>query len=395
MGDRVEALPGIYDQISYDALAVNLLAGRGYQFDQPWYPFTPAGTPTAHWSFAYPAYLAAVYALFGHHPLAARLIQAAVGGALLMYLTYLLAKRFFGPKTGVVAAAAAGFYGYFIYHNAALMTETFYIVTVLATLELAYRIVEEERRWAWLLLGVSMGSAVLLRQVFLAFVPLLLLWILWRKRSRETALQMAGSLGIVALFVLPWTWRNYQVFDRFLLLNSNSGYALYTSNNPHHGTHWDPWFTAPIPEQLQGANEAQMDAELTSLGLGFIRDDPIRFLTLSLGRISYHFRFWPTTDSQLISNLVRSLSFGVYLPFMVAGLWLSRAQWRRFLPLYVFGLVFVALHVFTWPGPRYRFPVDAILMIFAALAVVRLARAVLRKSSITPADLIGHQEATR
>jgi hypothetical protein len=54
MGDRVVAMPGIQDQISYDALAQSLLAGRGYSFTENWYPFTPANTPTAHWSFLYP-----------------------------------------------------------------------------------------------------------------------------------------------------------------------------------------------------------------------------------------------------------------------------------------------------------------------------------------------------
>jgi len=32
----------IYDQVSYNALALSLLAGRGYSFEQGWYPFTPA-----------------------------------------------------------------------------------------------------------------------------------------------------------------------------------------------------------------------------------------------------------------------------------------------------------------------------------------------------------------
>ena len=42
MGDEVTVLPGIQDQVSYDALARNLLEGRGYSFTKNWYPFTPA-----------------------------------------------------------------------------------------------------------------------------------------------------------------------------------------------------------------------------------------------------------------------------------------------------------------------------------------------------------------
>ena len=50
MGDKVTVLPGIQDQVSYDALARSLLDGRGYSFTKNWYPFTPANTPTAHTS---------------------------------------------------------------------------------------------------------------------------------------------------------------------------------------------------------------------------------------------------------------------------------------------------------------------------------------------------------
>ena len=124
-GDRIAELPGIQDQVSYDALARSLLAGKGYQFDAAWYPFTPAGTPTAHWSFLYPLYLAAVYAIFGAHPLVARLIQAVTAGIMLPWLAYRLGNRLFGRHAGLASAAAMAFYGYFIYHNAALMTETF------------------------------------------------------------------------------------------------------------------------------------------------------------------------------------------------------------------------------------------------------------------------------
>ena len=89
MGDQVTVLPGIQDQVSYDALARSLLAERGYCFTENWYPFTPADTPTAHWSFTYPLYLAGMYLLTGYHPLVARLFQGIVAGLLIYLLVYL------------------------------------------------------------------------------------------------------------------------------------------------------------------------------------------------------------------------------------------------------------------------------------------------------------------
>src|SRR5207249_4560684 len=63
LGDRAEPVSGAFDQVSYDTLAQRVLAGHGFSFPQDWYPFTPAGEQTAHWSFAYTLYLSAVYAL--------------------------------------------------------------------------------------------------------------------------------------------------------------------------------------------------------------------------------------------------------------------------------------------------------------------------------------------
>ena len=49
-GDAIVALPGVFDQFSYDTLARRLLDGYGFTFPTLWWPMTSAGQPTAHWS---------------------------------------------------------------------------------------------------------------------------------------------------------------------------------------------------------------------------------------------------------------------------------------------------------------------------------------------------------
>jgi len=68
--DTLDAPPQ-YDGLEYDLLARNLLAGAGYTLD---------GLPTAHRTPVYPAFLALVYALFGHAYAAVRIAQAILGG---------------------------------------------------------------------------------------------------------------------------------------------------------------------------------------------------------------------------------------------------------------------------------------------------------------------------
>jgi hypothetical protein len=92
----------------------------------------------------------------------------------------------------------------------------------------------------------------------------------------------------------------------------------------------------------------------------------------------------------LLYNVGRVISFGLFLPFMLAGVVLALrragplrtpADWARFsttpLALALLFMVFYSLlHILTWAMIRYRLPVDAVLMPFAALALDRLAAAV-------------------
>ena len=376
MGDQVTELPGIQDQVSYDALARSLLEGRGYSFTENWYPFTKANTPTSHWSFLYPLYLAGLYAITGYHPLIARLIQAILGGALLCFLVYKIGRRVVNEETGLVGASLAAVYGYFIYYNAALMTETFFIVLILLALFLGIELKENPTLMKWVGLGFSLGLAALLRQTVLLFVPFLLFWLFMELRGRSTRWwHFALPVVIILLVIMPWTVRNYHVYREFLLLNSNAGYALFASNNPNLGTDWrNELVVVPVPDGFQGQNEADLDRALTRKGIEYILSNPERYLWLTLDKTLEYFWFWPSSESSQISNLNRVLSFGLYLPFMLFGLWLSLSRWRKFAILYLFMVVHTGIHLLSWPAPRYRLTVDAVLMVFTAMALIELTK---------------------
>ena len=420
LGDVVDAPPLLTDQRSYHFLAVRLLGGHGFSFDRGWYPFTPADTPTAHWSFLYPLFVAAVYAVFGVHPLAVRVVQGVLGGVLLPWMVYRLAGHTFSPspalppKVGgdrggaergpggeghplpLIAAAIAAVYGYFILYAATLMTETFYIVVLLWSLEVGLRLGAHLReagrvpRSLALQLGLSLGVAALLRQSVLPWVPVLFLYLLWQawrgKQLKEAMRTLAVAGLILAACILPWTYRNYRVYGQFLPLNSSTGYAMYSAQHPMHGTNFREFDAAPLPEGLAG-NEAQIDQELMRAGIQFVLDDPGRYMLLSLSRVRAFFEFWPTPDTTLLHNVGRTGSFGLFLPFILYGLYLSfrrqppaivsanEPSGRRtsdFGLLYLFIAFYTLLHVLTWAMVRYRLPVDAVSLPFAALALFDL-----------------------
>ena len=427
LGDKIVDLPGTADQISYHTLALRVLHGHGFAFDQPWWPLTAEDAPTAHWSYLYTLYLVAVYAIFGPHPLAARLIQAIIVGLLHPYLVYRIADRIFSPfpyqgeasggaqssPIKVVPLLAAGItavYIYFVYYTATLMTEPFYITAILAalylTITLADRLSELGRqrteiraRKLQIALGLTLAVAGLMRQLFLIFIPFLCLWlgisVFERCPRRRLFASVSISLAIVVLAILPFTAYNYSRFGRFVLLNTNAGYAFFWANHPIYGTDFvailppkGPSYQELIPSELRHLDEAALDQALLREGLRFVVEDPLRYALLSLSRVKDYFKFWPSPDSGFLSNLARVMSFGVLLPFMLYGLLLS--IWHSlFLPrnpqpgacnlqaatlLYLFIAVYTAIHLLSWALIRYRLPVDAVLIIFAAYGLTNLGR---------------------
>jgi hypothetical protein len=398
LGNTVEELPGTFDQISYHNLALRVLGGHGFSFGERWWPATAADAPTSHWSFLYTFYLILVYKVFGPNPLVARVIQAVIVGILQPYLAFLVGRKVFGLMVGIAAALVTAIYTYFIYYSATLMTEPFYIILILASLFVAMQLADSGIALAKegqqqigrtyrlaIALGLTLGGAILLRQLFLLMTPFILLWVWWANR-RRLILPLFVTGVMILVMIIPFTIYNYQRFQRFVLLNTNAGYAFFWSNHPIYGTHFVPIlppemgsYVDLIPAELLSLDEAALDQALLGRGIQFIVDDPGRFFLLSLSRIPPYFMFWPSRDSSQISNLSRVTSFGLFLPFMLYGLIrsvLDRRKYESTRPmslLYLFMGVYALIHVLTWTLIRYRLPIDAILVIFAGLALVDLA----------------------
>lgn len=405
LGNDVTVQPGTADQLSYHLLALRVLGGHGFSFETGWWPATPAGEPTAHWSYLYVLFLAGIYKIVGPAPLVARLVQAIAVGLLQPVLTFAIARRMFGARVGIASAALVAGYAYFIYYAGTLMTESFFILAVLWSLHVAMRLGDGEKSRAggaaaipWLTLGVALSAAILLRQAFLVCVPVILLWICGRRVAaaldgpgpgRLSVAPLARGLGLtilsIAIAILPWTVRNYRVFDQFVLLNTNAGFAFFWGNHPVHGRNFIPILPGDgsrygelIPDDVEDLNEAAADRVLLRRGVGFVFDDPVRYAFLSVSRVWEFMKFWPTPESGHLSNAARVLSFGVCGPFMLAGIVLLGFDRSRRFPradhwlILSVALVYSLAHVLTWTLVRYRLPVDALLLPLAAWSLLRL-----------------------
>ena len=405
LGNKVTDMPGTFDQISYNALAQRVLTGHGFSFGQPWWPATAADAPTAHWSFLYTLFLTGVYGLLGNLPLAARIIQAVFAGVLMPLLLLRLGNRVFGPLIGLVAAAISAIYIYFFYYAASLMTETFFIIGILWSFDIAIgiRYTNSPRPRQWILLGVAMLLTTLIRQTFLPIIGLIGLWLWYAAKGMRLNIVKGFTISLVILIlgIAPWTIRNYRVFHQFVLLNTNAGYVLFWANHPVFGTNFTnelpPGVTwgSLIPQELIGLDEASLEKALMRRAIQTIIDDPSRYLLLSVSRLKEQFKFWPTVNSPWISELSRIGSFGLFLPFICYGTWLVIFRSRRYkllddaqgqdrysqisawlktpVALWLgFFLLYTLMHLATWAAIRYRLATDAVMIIFAAVGIVDL-----------------------
>jgi len=380
LGNEVTPTPAAFDQIFFHDVALNLLAGKGYVYNVPPWPFIQPGEVTAFGSFVYPLFLAGVYWVFGPHALAARIVQALIC-CLMPWQVHRLVHRIalqpprWEKRAGLVALVAAAItagYAYFVYYGATLMTEGLYLIMVVWALNATLALAEAPTRGRWAAWGLSVALASLLRQVFMPMSALLFLYVVWRRGWRVRLMDVALAGGIAAALIVPWTARNFVVFDRFLLLNSQAGQTFWNANHPDLGTVWDPSAMFPIPYDLQGANEVELSGELMRRGWSSVLSDPARFLRLSLDRLCTWLIFYPMARSSLFSNVARTASFGICLPFMLVGLLLSLREWRRWVLLYMFILAYSLIHVVSWVQIRYRMPVDVALMPFAGLAIATI-----------------------
>ena len=371
LGNNLSGLSGAYDEISYNTLAERYVEGYGLTFPSDWYPWIKANAPQSYYSIIMSLYLVGIYRIFGYLPIVARLITVLLS-TISVYVIFLLVRKVFNQKVALFAALISALYAYLIFYGVTLVTETPFILFILLSIYLAYDISEFPKMWKWIGLGIALSICVLFRMAVIFYIPFLLTWIIWKQRSNR--LYAIIPLVLIFVSILPFTIRNYQIWGRFLLLESQFGHVFWNGNHPDSNGDFHPYRVFPIPgEVLSENNDVVITNRLLKMGIENIGNNPNLFISLIITRLREFFKFWPTSDSDTVANFMRVISFGVLLPLSVMGLWLSRKEFWRLTPIWLFMLIHTGVYAISWTMIRYRIPLDAILTMFAGLTVADLA----------------------
>jgi 4-amino-4-deoxy-L-arabinose transferase-like glycosyltransferase len=359
------------DPLTYDQIARNLVAGRGFRGASFYYP-PGSDVPTAFWDALYPLFLAALYSLFGPTVHAVRLAQAALG-ALAVAGTFVLGRQLVRPAVGIVAGAISAVYPFFIYYSGQVLTETLFMALVVWLFVAGFWAVERRTVLSFLLFGAIAGLAALCRAEIFLFGPLFALWCAWRSSKLPwRRLRLAAVAGGAMLAVmLPWGLRNEATHGQLILTTTKLGYNLYKYYHPTMSA--DQTVRAvPFPD-FGERTEPQREALLRQEGQRFMAENPGRTLWFMAHKLVLLFKLTPSNEVNRQYALVSLLSYGLLLPFMAWGFYLGARRGGRFVPVLAYILFSVATKVAVFAGIRLRMQIEPFLILLAAHALVTLA----------------------
>ncbi|HEV2387273.1 MAG TPA: glycosyltransferase family 39 protein [Candidatus Acidoferrales bacterium] len=362
-------------------IAVSLATGHGFSS-----PFRVPTGPTAWMTPVYPLLLAGVFRAFGVYSFAswvAAVFLNILFSTLVCVPIYCAGRRIAGRGAG---AAAAWLWA--IFPNSILLSfqsmwdgclSALLAATILwATLELAGR----ERARDWCGYGLLWGLALMTNATLGLLLPFLLGWLAWRfrRQGRPWAPRPALALAVVILSCVPWTIRNYVVFHAFVPLRSVLGLQLWMGNNSRAQAVW------------LGAQHPIFNPEERAL---YIRQGEIAYMRAKFRQAVQYMLAHPRREASLTCRRFLAIWAGG-TPFPVRDYFLNHSSWFRGVLLFnllaaigalagivalfrrhseyafpaaVFPIVFPCAYYLTLALPRYRLPIDPMVLLLAAVAL--------------------------
>jgi 4-amino-4-deoxy-L-arabinose transferase-like glycosyltransferase len=313
------------------------------------------------------------------------LVQTLIGPVTIV-LTWLLGRRLFGPRVGLVAAAAVAVAPFAWQFEVRLLAESIVTpLTVLLMLVLLERAPTPARVVA---VGLLTGLIILTRPSAIYLLPAIAAALLIAGGLRRGAVLTGLALLVTALVIAPWAVRNHDVSGKWVPLSSQDGAPYGTFNDDAAHDKNNPWAwrlsnrrDAPVLKRARQLGELGLRARLKHNYTQYIKDHPS-----SLMKAFYWnglTRLWDVRRPRHVldearftgrSRTITGIGLAVYwvlLPLAVAGLWLARRRRALVVPLLLMALS--ASIVFSAEGgTRYRAPFEPLIAVLAASAAVAL-----------------------
>jgi 4-amino-4-deoxy-L-arabinose transferase-like glycosyltransferase len=367
-------------------IAHSLVTGHGFSS-----PFRVDTGPTAWMTPVYPVLLAGIFRLRGTYNFNAW--SAAVLLNILFCALTCLPIFYAAKRLGGAGLAALATWLWAVFPNAILLpVESMWDASISALLTATIlwatiAIVNSQRLRDWCGYGLLWGVALMTNPTLAALFPFLLGWMIYRRRKHKLPWQtaVAASIVIAILCCVPWTVRNYAVFHRFVPLRSVLGLQLWLGNNDQTQDIFrgdlHPIYNAAEREKYIELGELDYMQEKKHEALQYMASHPSREFRL-IGR--RFISIWSGGTPYPVADFIRTpwLWFRYILAFnLLASLgalygiiFLIRDSNEFAFPVAVFPIVYPWAYYLTLSLPRYRLPIDPIVLLLMAVAIRQMAQ---------------------
>jgi 4-amino-4-deoxy-L-arabinose transferase-like glycosyltransferase len=405
------AVPKLGDANAYHLLADQLARGLGYirPFDNL---LLHLHRPTAEYPPLF-ALLLSVSTRLGADTVEQQRIFLAFVGAGTVVLVGLLGRRVASGAVGLAAAALAAVYPMLFLPEATLMSESLYVLLVTLVLLCAYRVYDEPTPARFVVLGLAIGAATLVRAEGLLLGAVVVAALAIGLRSlptRERLTRVAIALGVGIALLVPWTIRNAVRFHAFVPVSNNAATLVDGANcdatyggsqlglwRESFSTHGDAARTLPQAQAcFEGFDIADPHFDEADVANKHLRAGAsyARHHLGSLPKVAV-VRVWRTwglyAPGQQVSfeslegrprawQMRGTVMYWILAPLAIAGAVLMRRRRRPIGPLVATAVTVTIGSALTYGQQRFRIAAEPAILVLAAVALVELVRAVRRRA---------------
>jgi hypothetical protein len=350
------------------------------------------GIPTAFWPVGYPAFLAALFLVFGSDPMVGQIANAVLSVGCIALLYWFCLQRFPDPRVAGIAAVLLAVYPNNVAYSVGLYSEplfTFLLLLAIVLLRPCSGLVQLT------LAGAVLGLATLVKAQTQLLGPILIVLLLtssWHWSSlRRALLRSLPAIAAMSLVIAPWTLRNAQVMGKPVIVSTNGGMSLLYGNNPSMKVGMKESFAEDDPllkaAGFSVADQVAADARAKGLAWAWIRENPGQFIALMPwkawrlwaydGEAEWVFQAGYTRyqEQRLAFRAVRMANQAFYVVVLLAGLFgmlrLLRVRDPQTCLVPFLLLFFTALSMVFSGQSRYHWHLMPFVTAYAAWALLQ------------------------
>lgn len=358
----------------YGEIARNVIDGKGYSLfyieeNDIKFEYDPEARP---WPSAYmpPGYVALLVPFMAIGNDYAGMAALFVFQGLLHLLTIIFIYNFTKITLGNAAAIASGgilaLLPEFIYASSVAGTTAVYHLLAAAILIALMFFDDKIPRRTAIIIAIFFAVLIYFRSEAIVLFGIYILFLLIKNRPKIAII----SAFIVFFAVLPWTARNYLVFDEFVPMSNSGGLNFYRGHNPYFPGSWGD---EEIRRELINAAGPDFELRMNDIyrdhAIRHIANDPLGEIPVSFEKI-IHLWIYDPYDSRTRHPLYL-WPWIIVLILSIYGI-IKAPRKRRFMWIYIFLAYHTLLAVAFFAIPRYQTMMKFALLPFAGYGLTLL-----------------------